>query len=492
MRFIAAGFLTIIAVLTPFVLPAFAQQGTSGAPPQAMPPQMTAAGQTQPQPSPATQPPAAQPATAAAPAEPQPAPANPFGDMLTQANPEPSTVVPVTSDSDPASGQMIAPPPQEQLVPQDPVVSDEPDQENKPRDIDRVPVSDSAESATITNMPPVNMDVTDMDAANATLDMPIEKEESAALNNEGINMDLDPSLVDDDGLDGEVDLSRLQAEIPYEEQLRQRTKEIEQRARSEAFELSKRAALPLETYQIRDVLRRLKDTQEAIQKPVRKAPTPQNVIKTISIDPAAKSEVVNLYVGNVTALNIVDMTGAPWPIVDIAFGGNFDVKAPEPGGNILRITPLRDFAQGNMVIRLLKMTTPITFTLMAGGDVVNYRFDARIPSYGPNARMPIIEEGIMTAAGDGIINSVLEGITPNTGEKLTVEGVDARTSAYRINGSMYVRTPFTMLSPSWRSSATSADGMNVYVLAEAPVILLSDQGKLMRARLSPGVKALGE
>ncbi len=213
-------------------------------------------------------------------------------------------------------------------------------------------------------------------------------------------------------------------------------------------------------------------------------PTPQNVIKTISVDPSVKSEVVHLAVGNVTALNIVDMTGAPWPIVDVAFGGQFDVKPPDPGGSILRITPMRDFARGNMVIRLLQMTTPITFTLEAGGTVVNYRFDARIPQYGPNARMPIVEEGVKTVAGDAVVNSILEGVPPEGAEKLNVDGIDLRTSAYRINGSLYVRTPLTLLSPAWRGSATSADGMNVYVLAEAPILLLSDQGKLTRARLS--------
>mgnify|MGYP002346331627 CR=1 FL=1 len=333
-----------------------------------------------------------------------------------------------------------------------------------------------------------------VEASAATIPTPMPEMSADSIlkqTNKGIDMELKPDLVGGVGEDADANniesgLSALQQEEPlsYEDQLRIRTKEIEQQAQSRAFEQSKRATFPLETYQIRELLRKLKETQEAIQTPVRTPPKPQNVIKTISVDPSVKSETINLAVGNVTALNIVDMTGAPWPIVDIAFGGQFDVKAPDPGGSILRITPLRDFARGNMVIRLLQMTTPITFTLQAGGSVVNYRFDARIPQYGPNARMPIIEEGIKAVAGDAVVNSVLEGVPPAGSEKLQVDGVDLRTSAYRINGSLYVRTPLTLLSPAWRGSATSADGMNVYVLAEAPVLLLSDQGKLTRARLS--------
>ncbi len=336
---------------------------------------------------------------------------------------------------------------------------------------------DTAETEALMALPIVRTNEPLLDPPLPQQDTPL----NPSLSNEGFDMTIDPMLLEEDG---STFVSESTDTPSYEEQLQMRLQELDQKARSQAFEKSKRAALPMETYEIRDLLRRLKDTQEAIQKPVRNPPKPQNVIRTISLDPAAPSEVIRLYVGNVTALNIVDVTGAPWPILDVAYGGNFDIKPPEPGGNFLRITPLRDFAQGNMIVRLLRMTTPVTFILEAGGETVNHRFDARIPEYGPNAKMPVIDEPVKTVAGDMAINSVLEGVPPAGAEKLLVEGVDARTSAYRIGKTMYVRTPMTMLSPAWQGSAASADGINVYVMAEAPVILLSDQGRLERARLS--------
>ena len=337
----------------------------------------------------------------------------------------------------------------------------------------------TAETEALMALPITRTDIPRIDTKLPEQDTPLDP----ALSNEGMDMSIDPSLLE--GYDEDLQMAPVdETSLTYDEQLRIRLQELDQRARSQAFDRAKRNALPLETYEIRDLLKRLKDTQEAIQKPVRVPPKPQNVIRTISIDPAAPSEVIRLSVGNVTALNFVDITGAPWPILDVSFGGNFDIKPPEPGGNILRITPLRDFAQGNMIIRVLRMTTPITFLLESGGDIVHHRFDARIPEYGPNARMPVIEEPIKTVAGDTMINGILEGVPPAGAERLLVEGVDGRTSAYRIGQTMYVRTPLSLLSPAWQGSATSADGMNVYVLAEAPVLLLSDQGKLERARLS--------
>ena len=45
-------------------------------------------------------------------------------------------------------------------------------------------------------------------------------------------------------------------------------------------------------------------------------------------------------------------------------------------------------------------------------------------------------------------------------------------------------TPLTLLSPSWDSSVTSADGMNVYTLNDTPVVLLSDEGRMVRAHIT--------
>ena len=52
-----------------------------------------------------------------------------------------------------------------------------------------------------------------------------------------------------------------------------------------------------------------------------------------------------------------------------------------------------------------------------------------------------------------------------------------------MGGTTYVRTPLTLLSPAWQSSVSSADGMNVYALTNAPVLLLSDGGEFQRAIL---------
>lgn len=270
--------------------------------------------------------------------------------------------------------------------------------------------------------------------------------------------------------------------------------QIESEIRERAFNASITGLLPLQPMEIRKLLERYDRTQQAVEIPVYPYPEPEVVVETVSLDPGATPPVVKLGVGHVTSLTILDVTGAPWPIMDITWAGNFEVAQPSSGnaehpattGHMIRITPMSEFAYGNISVRLIELKTPVIFTLKTEREKVHVRFDARIPEYGPFASAPIIEAGITTVAGDSVLNAILDGVPPQGAGRVDVSGADARTTAYKYNGSTYVRTPLTLLSPGWSSSVSSADGMNVYTVANAPVLLLSDQGRMVRARLSEG------
>jgi intracellular multiplication protein IcmK len=121
-------------------------------------------------------------------------------------------------------------------------------------------------------------------------------------------------------------------------------------------------------------------------------------------------------------------------------------------------------------------------------NIVQYRLDVRVPRRGPNAKASLIQGGITTTAGNTTLSRILEGVPPGKADRLVVKGTDSRTTAYALNGMTYVRTPLTLLSPGWKESVRSADGMNVYVLSNAPVLLLSDQGRMIRANVQKEVE----
>lgn len=260
--------------------------------------------------------------------------------------------------------------------------------------------------------------------------------------------------------------------------------QLEESIRQEAYDASVTGLFPLRPEQIEDLLKYYDETTRVVESPPYDLPTPEVAVQTISLDPGVAPPTINVAVGHVTTLNILDITGAPWPVHDVSWAGDFEVVEPQEGGHMIRITPMAEFAYGNLSIRLLTLKTPLTFSLRTARDTVHYRMDARVPEYGPYAKASLIDGTSQLQAGSPLMTSVLDGAPPGDIVRLDVQGVDGRTTAYRSNGKLYVRTPLSLLSPGWNSSVSSADGMNVYALNDTPVVLLSDKGKFTRATIT--------
>lgn len=267
--------------------------------------------------------------------------------------------------------------------------------------------------------------------------------------------------------------------------MEQEAGEQQRKLEAQAFDAALKQLLPLEPEQIRKTLEVFKVKREAAETPIT-VPEPRQVVETLSLDPSDSPSLIKMAPGHVTTFTVLDSTGAPWPIQDISWAGKFEVITPEEGGHIVRITPQSAHGVGNMSIRLVDLITPVTVRLATGIDEVHYRFDARIPRPGPLAKTPLIQfGGLKAVAGrDDNMTGFLDGTPPKAAQRLLVSGADGRTTAWKVEGQMYLRTPLTLLSPGWDSSVSSADGMNVYSLTNAPVILLSDEGRMVRAQIA--------
>lgn len=260
--------------------------------------------------------------------------------------------------------------------------------------------------------------------------------------------------------------------------------EVERQSRDAAFQAMLNGTLPLNPEEIEQLLERYRDVREASETRIGGAAKGDVKLQTVSLAPGVTPPVIELSPGYVTTLNILDATGQPWPIQDISWGGNFEIIQPQQGEHVVRISPMKAHEVGNLSIRLLDLNTPVIFSLRTYLDKVQYRFDAQIPELGPHSETPIIDNfEIGTTAGNVELTKILNGVPPAGTEKLTVDGVDGRTTAYDLGGQIYVRTPLTLLSPGWNSSVKSADGTTVYTIGKSPVLLLSDNGKMVRARI---------
>ena len=257
----------------------------------------------------------------------------------------------------------------------------------------------------------------------------------------------------------------------------------EQEHIQKSYDKASTGLLPLSPDQVRDFMHKLEQTQSAAQMPYEGTPKGQTRIATLSLDPGVEPPQVDLASGYVTTITMVDATGEPWPILDVGVGGNFEVSPTQAGTHVVRVMPLTRVGTGDLSVLLKDLPTPVIFRLSAGGPNVDLRYDARIGKPGPGAKPPLISRPRLEA-GDETLTLILENAPPSSAKRIKVGGLDARTKAWSIGDKVYVRTPLSMLSPAWNASATSADGMTVYEIGDAPVLLMSDNGAMVRAQIS--------
>tara|TARA_R110001592_G_scaffold3525_14_gene19947 strand:- start:626 stop:1591 length:966 start_codon:yes stop_codon:yes gene_type:complete len=277
-------------------------------------------------------------------------------------------------------------------------------------------------------------------------------------------------------------------------QFEKSTEQLEDSFRKEAFDQALKTLLPLKPDEIRTLLEHFDRTVESTELPVHPYPRPESVVQNVSLDPGVAPLVIKLAYGYVTTISVLDSSGAPWPIEDLSWVGDFKIQEStvHETTHILRVSPDTKFAHGNISLRLMGLNAPVIMTFETNRDVVHYRFDAVVPKKGPGATTSLIDSGVTLTSGDPDMSVALSGVVPNDAEVLDVTGVDGRTTAYIYNGLTYVRTPLTLLSPGWDSSVTSADGTKIYALEETPIILLSDRGRMVRARLTVREDLLNE
>ncbi len=123
--------------------------------------------------------------------------------------------------------------------------------------------------------------------------------------------------------------------------------EMNKRASDEAFSAAWKGLMPMSPAQIKELMRKLDETNEASSIPPA-IPRSEVKVENVSLDPGVEPPTIELAVGFVTTITVLEATGQPWPIGTVAVGGNFDIPQPEEGSHILRVTPLTKFGVGNM------------------------------------------------------------------------------------------------------------------------------------------------
>lgn len=231
---------------------------------------------------------------------------------------------------------------------------------------------------------------------------------------------------------------------------------------------------PMTAEQIRALREVYETTKRVTAEPPRIPPRPLVSSQNISLSPGTVPPVIRLANGYVSSIVFVDETGAPWPVTAYNVGNPhaFNI-AWDTESNLLMIQGQGAYVTGNMAVSLKKLDTPIMLTIVSEQNVVDYRVDFRVQGRGPNANGAIIASSLPQNNNQLLMN-LLDGVPPADARPLEVEGMG---QAWLRGSVMFVRTPLTVLSPSWQATMTSPDGTKVYQMNPTPMVLVSDRGQ---------------
>ena len=242
-------------------------------------------------------------------------------------------------------------------------------------------------------------------------------------------------------------------------------------------------ALPLSPDQIKQLRQQQDRVKRAASDPARKPPKPRLRNHVADLSPGSTPPVVRLAAGHGTGISFNDSTGAPWPIeaIDLANKEDFSAVLSVPGTSVVTMNASSEYGQGNMLVFLKTMATPVVVTLLSGQQDVDYRLDIHIPGYGPNAKpQPVPVDP--TARFNPLLSDVLDGVVPAGVKTVNIDGVSGM--AWRMGDTLLLRTRYTLMSPAPRQVSQSQDGTKAYELDYTPQIVVSADGKLLQWRVS--------
>lgn len=254
----------------------------------------------------------------------------------------------------------------------------------------------------------------------------------------------------------------------------------EQDLNNQAFNAMVKNQLPMSPEQILRLRELFNQSQFAAASTPGIPPKPVATSQLVNLEPGSTPPVIRLAQGFITSLVFIDSTGAPWPIeaYDIGNPSAFNIQWNKTD-NTLMIQSTTLYTYGNLAIRLQGLATPVMITLIPGGRAVDYRVDLRIPGNGPNAA-PIPVIGLPGSANPELL-SVLDGVPPPGSTEYQVCGGGAQV--WVRGQQLFVRTHYTLLSPGWISTMSSADGMKAYQLQKAPLLLVAANGKIVQLKI---------
>ena len=252
-----------------------------------------------------------------------------------------------------------------------------------------------------------------------------------------------------------------------------------QAQRDQQFQQALEAAVPYSPEQIELYRRQMDAASQATVVPLNPGKPVSRSIR-LNLTPGEATPVLRVEPGQVSTLTFSDITGKPWPVLSVVTGNPTAYvaqSAGEPGvSNIIVLSAVMAHIPSNLVVTLVDYPVPVTMSLAQGAAEVDFRVDVQLTARGPNAEMDMVGQSSLAPTDDSSMLAFLDGVPPSEARRMRTTSGDVEAWAY--GDKVYVRTAGEVISPAYIGRAANVSGVNIFVIHEAPVVLLSRNGQM--------------
>lgn len=255
--------------------------------------------------------------------------------------------------------------------------------------------------------------------------------------------------------------------------------------RDQQFQQALQAAVPMSADQITQYRLEVEAANQARVTPLQNGVPVSRSIR-LNLSPGEASPILRVQPGVVSTMTFSDITGQPWPVMSVVTGNPGAYVAQSAGApgqsNIIVISAVQAYVPSNLVVTLLDHAVPVTISLLQGQPEVDYRVDLQVSSRGPNAQNDMALSVGLAPTNDSNMLAFLDGTPPEGARRLSTTSSDVEAWGY---GQMvYVRTRGDLMSPAYINKASNVSGVNIFVLKEAPVVIVSAGGQMASVRIN--------
>ena len=244
-------------------------------------------------------------------------------------------------------------------------------------------------------------------------------------------------------------------------------------------------------------------------------PKPKPRIITLDANNVSADEPpqINLALGVVSPVSVIDSRGRPWPIATTVYDPrvfaqdgagcetqtvqNVSPLSGEDRPNTISLMPCRYHSYGNIILKLEGYPLPLVIMLKSGDDNPHVDMPVTLQVKGKSpfeptqtgsigtigaqgqSTAPSMRNAVSGAGGttsDQILYAFANGTTPRGATRLSVKG--GSVEAWLFQGFMYVRGRFALVNPSTVASAEGMNGFSVWKLKPtARILVMSDTGE---------------